>query len=269
MPKLTWRDEYYVKAHEMAREGLGPVAIADALGIPYSTWKLWWRKRPALRQAVNSGRSPSAEMTPRSVQNGSSVNTQSAGERFQDYVEKRLPIHLKEIWERIQEADVRDEGDVPAYIERLFADQGKGARQHLWIHVMMVKTFNVSEACRMVNISRKTLEKWVQEDPGFRELFASIHTIKKDFCESALMAGVYRGEASLIKFANATLNGDRGYNPRVIHHHYGSIDHLLKPVELEAMSIEERKALREKIREQRMLPPKVIPGVVEETNRPL
>ncbi len=75
-----------------------------------------------------------------------------------------------------------------------------------------IKTLGiVSQACKMVGISKQTYYNWVNEDPEFKASLYDATEEKKDFYEAALQAAVQKGSVPAIIFANKTYNRDRGY----------------------------------------------------------
>jgi hypothetical protein len=241
----VWKDEYYLRCHQLAKSGLGDLKIAKALGVTYKTFKRWKVKKRALRNALKDAR-------------GGSVITEM--ETFRDYVYDRLPENLRVLWKAINRCD-KVKGSTVEAVEDLLRNQGKETRQHLFLYAMVHANFDPSKACRKVNIKMKTLRKWSEQDPDFADLLAEIHIAKKDFFEAALVQGVKEGDANLIKFANSTLNADRGYNPKQVIEHQGSVEHnhnVLRVDELN-LSLEDRRKLLVAYRDrQAALDPKAI-----------
>jgi transposase len=235
-----WDDSHYVKVYEMARSGMTKNEISKALGVDRETWSKWVKIRPALAEALRRGHSPSGEQS---------------GEKFFEYVYKRLPRHLQRVWAALEVYE--EEGAAEEMIESLFEDRGVRARQHLWVHALVASNFNASEACRRVNVTRNTLEGWVQHDPGFAELIDHLHQMKKDFAEGCLFGLLARGDTAATIFANRTLNRDRGYDPKVTVVHEGLVGHLHTKVdvdELAGFSRAEKRAILEKLRGPAQLP---------------
>jgi hypothetical protein len=72
---------------------------------------------------------------------------------------------------------------------------------------------------------------------GAMALVKEVEDIKKDFVEGALMAGIRLGDSNLIRFANATLNRDRGYGPTYkiegeVNHTHKHLHALVSPEDL-------------------------------------
>ena len=133
-------------------------------------------------------------------------------------------------------------------MERLLDNAGKRARQHLFLYALTASNFNASEACRKVNISRKTFENWVTTEPEFGQLIDEMHWHKKNFFESALVGLIRSGDSSATIFANRTLNRDRGYNEKFelevkgqvnhAHAHIVQIDDLNLPIKVRRLILE-------------------------------
>lgn len=78
---------------------------------------------------------------------------------------------------------------------------------------------NVSAACKVVGISRKTYYQYYNGDEGFKEIVDEIPEMVKDYVESKLMANIGKGkEASIIFFAKTKMK-DRGYIETDLHLH--------------------------------------------------
>lgn len=233
--------------------------MARTLGIAERTWKYWYAKKPSLRMAVKEGRGARAKKTDKATYNGQLA--ESSGQGFCEYILERLPHDLKAIWDQI-DTERAMEVDAGEFIESLFRDQGKAARQHLWMHALMLSNFNASEACRKVNISREVLDKWAQESPGFRKLWRGVEQIKKDFVEGEYWAAVRRGEISAILEGMRALHGDKGFGRSVKVKHEGSMTHLHEMIsveELAAIPLEDRRRIYEAAK-AKALPPKEVAG---------
>jgi predicted transcriptional regulator len=224
-----WSDDYYVKVFELVKEGYSKKAVAEAIGVSLDTLNKWLKEKPALKDAVDRARTTSQGLQAR-----------SAPESLAEYVYKRLPDELQHVWDQIVEFQKAD--NPVRLIEDLVAQQGLRAKQHLFLHALVVSNFNPSEACRKLNIKRKEFEQWATSDVDFSELVQEVMFHKKNFVESALMQLVAQGDSSAVIFANKTLNRDRGYEPRLKvesehkHSHEISIDDM-------GLTIEEKRRL--------------------------
>lgn len=245
-----WDDAHYVTIFQLAKQGYKDGQIADALGVQYRTFMRWRAKKEAVRDALEKAR----------------VAHQEKGvQTFKDYCYSRLPPELKTIWDNIVELD--KQGNAITRIERLLSDAGEPARKHLLVHALIERNFNMSDALRMVNVSKKEFDRWVFTDPEFQELLDEIQWHKGNFFEGALCALVAAGEVSAVLHANRTFNAKRGYGTKTTITHEGSIAHQVVPIDKLGMSLKERKALLEKV-QRAALPPhqesEVIEGEVEE-----
>jgi hypothetical protein len=97
---------------------------------------------------------------------------------------------------------------VPKALE--FKKSGKAERQGAFIKAYLASAFNVSSACRQVDIDRSTYYKWLEDD-GFASKLNEAKEAKKDFIESMLLEKVAKGDTIAIIFACKCLLADRGY----------------------------------------------------------
>jgi transcriptional regulator with XRE-family HTH domain len=207
--KTIWKDENYVTAYELARNGMSEQKMAKAIGVSVSTLRKWKRNKPALSDAIRRGAGDP---------NGSSP-TQS----FHEYIYQKLPPELAELYNQIEACESEPNGIKK--IEAILRKHGKRARQHLFLHALVSSNFNVSRACSMIQISRKTFESWVTSEPEFHELMQEMDFHKKNYFESALIGLIARGDSSATIFANKTINRDRGYNEKLDLNVSGTIEH--------------------------------------------
>lgn len=191
--------KFYVRAYEYAKAGESDAAIGKLLGVSAQTIKTWKAAKPAFKEAITRGRKQSSS-------DGMS--------QFKDYVYKRLPAELQELWSYLEDADHDDSSQIER-MEAMLNDAGIRARQHLFINALISSNFNKGKALRFVNTSYRTLKQWITNDPQFGELLDAVHEAKKDAFESALCLAVKRGETAAVIFANETLNRDRGYGRKV------------------------------------------------------
>ncbi len=66
-------------------------------------------------------------------------------------------------------------------------------------------------ACDALNIDRKTIWRWRQNDPKFDEACRECHEIAIDFAESALLKNIQNGDTTAIIFYLKTQGKNRGY----------------------------------------------------------
>lgn len=211
----AWRNNYYVRVYKMAQMGLKNGQIAQQLGVSKATFKSWVKADKALRESLKEAREPKE------------VN-QKVGS-LSEFVYQRLPADLRPLWDTICEADEEPNGE--RRLELLTANCGELAKQHLWLHALVTKNFNKNEACRVTNIGKSLVAKWVKEDPQFLELVDEIVDMKHDFVEGALMNLVAGGDSAATIFAAKTLLRKRGYDVKTtvevsgqVNHSHGHVD---------------------------------------------
>lgn len=217
-PNSKWKDEYYVKIYDLVRQGYTRTEVAKVLGITLPTLDRWRKERPALQDAIKRAKE---SMKP----------TQVKTDLF-EYIYNHLPPKVQEVWDKLESFD-----DEPNILRRsdLLRQQPEKIKQHLFIHTLIASTFNINEACRKVQVSKMTYDRWMITDPNFGRLVEEVLWHKKNFYEAALTGLVSQGDTSAIIFANRTMNRDRGYDQRVDHHHTGAIVH--GTVDLDNMNI--------------------------------
>lgn len=74
---------------------------------------------------------------------------------------------------------------------------------------------NVSAACRMLGISRRTFYHWRETDEEFRTAAEDVLESNKDFAETMLMKNIREGKETSIIFYLKTRCKDRGYVERI------------------------------------------------------
>jgi hypothetical protein len=141
-------------------------------------------------------------------------------ETFTGYIFKHLSREARTVWEEIQ---FWDEASSYDKIEAVLTGQTKRIRQELFIHALVSTNFDISEALRMVAMSRTTFNHWRDNDLEFRQLVEEIQWHKKNFFEHALMDLVEQRHPSAVLFVNRTINADRGYSEKLEVQHSGSI----------------------------------------------
>lgn len=236
MARTTFKNEYYVRIYEMSRQGMRTRAMAAALGVSTTTLKSWRKDDTAVSDAISKGRS---SLTP----TGSST-----GQTFFEYVYKRLPEHLQQLWTEMKACE-GEENDQKR-LESLLHNQSLRTRQHLFVHALVSSNFNASEACRRICVPRTTFESWCKSDSDFVELMDQIQVMKKDFVEGCLMSQVAAGDVTCTVFANKTLNRDRGYDNKVSVEHTGSILHGVLDLNSLKLPVEVMRVIAEAIQKQ-------------------
>lgn len=230
-----WDTDYLQDTYALAREGKRFSQIGKAVGIRKQTWDNWKNKHPDLWRAYCRGRSQWKGL-------------KASNHSFQELVMERLPSSLRRLWDEINELE-REENGV-AKLEIILRKAGLRTRQYLFIHALMMSNFNESTARAKVNITSSEYKKWLRTDPEFVELVAEIELCKKDFFENALMDLVASRDTSAVLFANRTFNRDRGYTEGTTHKIEGSVEHRVVKVDDLGLTLEEKKRLLLKVREQ-------------------
>lgn len=239
MVNTKWDDSMWLKVYELARQGMSDRKIAQVLNVTHKRLKLWYGQKPALKEGVDSLRPMLTDKTGKS-------------ESFQEYVYRMLPTRLKRKWDKLNKWAEEDSGCEK--IERMLSKGGKGMRQHLFLHALTTGNFNVSEACRKVNISKQTFDQWCAFDPDFQEMIDEIHWHKKNLFEGHLVKLVEAGDSSATIFVNRTINRDRGYSEKNVSEVNVNVNGTIKheAVPLSRLSMEARKEILEKKRQMQL-----------------
>jgi hypothetical protein len=223
VPKKVTPDKFrpimLVSVYRYSRAGMPEASIIDALDISPPTWRAWKKKHPSIQEALAIG-----------------IKEHKESPTWHRYIYDRLPLDIREIWDRIESWDADKNG--VAKIEALLEDHGKTVRQQLFLFALVQFNFSKSKACAKVCISKKTLDEWIKNDPEFASLVEEVQWHKGNFFEEALVRLVNANDPGLVKFANETFNKNRGYGKKVEHDHThrGTIEHehsLLDLTELE------------------------------------
>jgi hypothetical protein len=226
----------YVEVYKLANAGLPNKQIAKILKCDYFSFRLRIKKDPALRDALIRGRS--------------NENSPIGTEKLSDYIFGRLSPQVRAVWEKMSEYEEEPNGVLK--LEKLLQSEGKKTRQQLFLHSFIGSSFSASQACRAVNISWQTFQKWKTKDPEFLSLFEEMLEHKKNFFESRLVDLVMKGDTCATIFVNKTLNRDRGYGEKVTvegtmeHKHthaHITVDQLDLPLEVRKVMLD---TLREK-----------------------
>lgn len=235
--ETKWDDSYYARAYALARDGLSDEKLASCLGVTAATLLRWRRKHPALQKALDDGR--------KLAQPGA----------FVDYVYKRLPENLQGLWDRLVSARKDRSGNALARAERLLERAGLRARQSLFVHALVCRNFNQSEACSAVNVSRQTLRNWLKNDPDFAALIDEVRWHKANFFEGAFCALVAERNPAVVIHAARTYNAKRGYGQTLKVEHGGTVAHAHSVrVDDLGLPIEVRRQLLEALQNRKALP---------------
>lgn len=208
-----WKDELLIIVYELTLEGLGRRKIGERLNINLGTLRYWWENKPALRWTVERAR----ELRLRRL--GEMDNREQT---FIDYCYGRLPEDLIPIWKAVLELS-KDEHSGREAVDRLLVGHGKRVRQHLFVHALIHCNFAITEACRITAITKDCWDSWQKEDREFRKLVNQIHQWRKDWAEGMLNRLVAGGDTTATIFLNKVINKDRGYDPKVVIKHEGTI----------------------------------------------
>lgn len=232
-----WRDEFYVLAYRLAREGQADSAIAKHLGVGTELFRRWKRERPAFAQALADG-----------------ADAEKKAQEQKQILYNRLSPELQDVWDRIcnVEEEARDDAEVrrdKRRARRLLDSEiralNERLRQRLFVHAYLCCDYSMSEAACRTATPHESLRQW-KKDPEFSLLLAEGKAAKKDFVESALMSLVRQGEPAAVIFANKTVNADRGYNDKL---RISVGPEQAHGVEELGFTLEEQKLLLAKIRE--------------------
>ena len=197
-----------VQVYELLREGLELNAVAKTMGIRVGTLTHWIKKHPELQDAVGKALT---------LRKGDSSDT------LRHFIYGRLSPRCQKLWNRIMASE--EDTTQLERVKALIYQKPKVMRQQLFFYAFVARNFNLSEACRLIGISKRQLDHWVEEDKAFRDLMEEFHWHKGNFFESALVGLVAQGDSSATIFANKTFNRNRGYGEKIQHEHSGTIDH--------------------------------------------
>ena len=245
----------YVKAYTLASDGLKGTALAKGLGTSLKFLKKWKARDQHFKEAIELGRA-------------SKKGVRSTG-AFIDYVYERLPPKLQKLWDRMQAWEDEENGVLK--IEAMLEKEGIYTRMHLFAHSLVTNNFNVSRACRDVNIGFDEFGKWVTLYPDFGRIIDHMKIMKKDFFESALVKLVDSGDSAATIFANKTMNRDRGYNEKVEVTVQGNITqtHLIDvgvlnlPIDVKKMILEAYRKYKEGLLNQAQTQTQTPPNTLE------
>jgi hypothetical protein len=240
--KSKWNEDFIIDTYNLAKSGMTENQIAGAIGISVHTLRVWEKKKKRFKSALERGRNEHIK------KNGKTFT-------LQDYIFGRLSYKNRKLWKKLCKIDKNKAKakDVQEQIEILLEKRGMYARQSMFMYAWMSFNFSISMAMRKVNISRPTFEKW-KKDPEFHELFKEMVFHKKDFFESHLIKLVAGGNVPATIFANKTFNRDIGYNEKldVDMNLTGELDQNVISIDTLNLTLEERIALRNSIKEKRI-----------------
>ena len=237
----VFKEEMVFKIYELAKAGSGNEEIAGTIGITRVTFNTWCSKKKIVRQAIKRGRAIF-----KSAKKGGTRT-------FFDYVHGKLPSHLDKIWNRLNQQDMATTG--VGKMEALLSNEGRTARQSLFIHALVSSNFRVSSALARSGVSYQMLAKWKEEDPDFPKLVEFLNTLRGNFFEDALCDAVIEGSTAAIIFANRTFNRERGYNDKLVDINktvHQLNEHVVRVADL-GLSVEEKRSLLSEVRKTKQL----------------
>ncbi len=173
------------------------------------------------------------------------AESKRGGMRLDEYVYKHLSKEAKKLWEELEfweEAKWNGEK-----VEQILGDKPIRVRQELFVHAMVTRGFNPSEAMRLIGVSQSQVSKW-GKDPAFRALLDEIHFHKKNFFEHALVDLVDQKNPFAVMFVNRTINADRGYSEKIKVEH--SVDNGFSLDDLE-LDVDTRRKILEAMRRKK------------------
>lgn len=218
-PKEDWfKNDYYVMAYELARGGLKDADIAK--GLPGCTGVKALKDRAEADPAFA-----------RSIAKGRRIKDDSNNEltTFREHIHGKLPPKAAALWTDLSNDSI--EAEHVSKRQRalaLVAEGGIRLRQRLFVHALY-STYTVGEACRLVEVSRETVDTWARNDDGFADLVAGLTEVKKDFFEGMFIQLAAQGNPEIVKHAVKTLCRDRGYGDKteVNVNHQGRVDNVV------------------------------------------
>lgn len=239
--RIKFQDEWYVRVHQLARQGVELSGIAKTLGVSMSLINKWMDTKPAFRKAFEEGRRPREGRKAKGGYDG-----------FRDFVYGRLPKNVQKFWDRLEGVEKSEDREAKESLLEEIHGLGRRMKQHLFIHALVHYNFMPSLAMRLLGLSQAEVKQWMDGDPGFAGLVNGIQEHKKDFFESCLINLCRQGDTSAIIFANRTINRDRGYNDKVTVDVNQRMD-VRHTVKVEDLPLEVRKALLETYRQKQGL----------------
>lgn len=199
------------KVYDLAKAGVSQTKIASACGVSLNTLDAWTQKYPEVAEALRRGYAAREQ--------GSGVAT------FKEYVHRNIPSYLRPIWDEV--VTVFEDADAGAHarLMALMENQGKRARQNLFVHAWVHADFDASEACRVMGVSKRTLDSWLASDPDFAELVDEVEWHKDNFYEGAFVRLVKAGDSAAVLHAVKSRLRHKGYDTKTVIEHQGSVGH--------------------------------------------
>jgi hypothetical protein len=225
-----WDDSIYLTAYRMTQEGATDTQIRKAVGVSSTVWYKWRKKRPALAKAL--------EAPPR---------TNNPLAALDQFIARRLPPALRQIWAEVNRAH-KSKSPVE-YIRSITEKAGTRGRQRLYLHALVLKRFNASEALSCVGLTKSEVDGWTRNDPDFAALIDEVRWHEDEFFAGALRNLVAEGNPAATIYAAKRRLGDRGFGeappaPVALHHH----EHNTVDINDLGLTTDEKRALLERIR---------------------
>ena len=196
--KSKWCDEYLFDIYELMKSGAKEGQVAKILGISYSTFLAWERKKRLLKIGIELGREKWRKRMKK-----------TGGNEISEFVFNGLSKDMKKVWKRLSAAEKAKSSKET--MEAILKGQSKSFRQYLFIYSMTMSGFQITRACMRIGIPLKTFQKWQKYDDEFATLFKQVVEAKKDLCESHLLRLVKKGSEAATIYSVKTLCKDRGY----------------------------------------------------------
>lgn len=187
--------------------------IAPMIDLAPGTITRWERTNPKMKRAKKIAEKVYEE-----------TKKKSSFKSLKENIIGRLPDDLREIWERIRQADFNSDTRAHDKAIAMLNNSGQQAKMALWFHAWLTGNFNVYEACRLTSVPSTTIEGW-KNDPEFHALFTEMEKIKDDIFESSFVKLAQEGNPFIVGIAAKSRLKDRGYNPQVDINVNGAIEH--------------------------------------------
>jgi hypothetical protein len=239
MKRWKWKDQFYVRAFELAKSGMSNTEIAKVIGCNAETFSRMVKEKEALREALDRGR-----------------NSEGGYAAFRNFVYGRLSKSARRFWDELDELDkmeLKEKTDRSSgrlrkkkFLEIL--QSPAKVQQQLFIHALVCCNFVLSEAAKKTGISPQLVRMWVTNSPGFKELLQGIQEVKGDFFESCLVNLCRSGDTTAIIFANRTFNRGRGYNDKV-EMEINRKTEVTHRVKVDDLPVDARRAILDRMRE--------------------
>ena len=142
--------------------------------------------------------------------------------------------------------DLTDLDNLPAQQRAQLAVSkgGEVARQRMFVYALLQTNFHFAKCLKILNISKRTYDRWLRESPEFKDMVAEINWKKAAFAEEALFKLIEDGSEKATIMAVQTLSKGE-YGPELaikgeVVHTPGTLDlaSLNLPLDLELKLLE-------------------------------